>query len=100
MVAEHTLLYQIAKVMKHSMCFLSGEVGGKELKPGSTLTTDSGVSAPTEPELPAMHVRSKRVQFVSAAPRDREEVRMRMEGWGGGMGGKDEHVANRSVLVK
>lgn len=61
-----------------------------ELKPGSTLTTGSGV---TEPELPAMHVRNKYVQFVSAAPRDREEVRM----WGG-RGGEDEHVANRTML--
>lgn len=49
--------------------------------------------APTEPELPAMHVGNKHEQFVSAAPHDREEVRMRER-----ERAKDEHVANRTRL--
>lgn len=84
--AEHTLLYQIAKVMKHSMCLLPGGSCSQATHWPQAAAPCRIPAAPTEPELPVTHVRHTHVRFVSTPPPKREEVRMRES--------KDEHVAN------
>lgn len=69
MAAEHTLLYQIAKVMKHSMCFPLG--GSAETRQH---TDHRHRRRGPDRAWAARHACQKQ---ASAAPHDREEVRMR-----------------------
>lgn len=85
--AEHMLLYQIAKVMKHSMCLLPGGAATRQHTDHRQRRHAVYPQAPTEPELPVIHVRHTHVRFVSTPPLKREEGRMREKS-------KDEQVAN------
>lgn len=84
--AEHMLLYQIAKVMKHSMCLLPGGAATRQHTDHRQRRHAVYPQAPTEPELPVIHVRHTHVRFVSTPPLKWEEVRMRERS-------KDEQVA-------